>query len=318
MISRVADHCFWLGRYLERAESIARTLNVTRDLALDGGFEPHQCWRPLLIVCGEEPIFLERFGASKIADGEIVQEFMSWDQQNPDSLLRIVSAARENAKAIRDLLPMEVWEICNELFLWLTNGARTTFLEERYEFYRTVRHQVQLMLGLMRGAMIHDTPLDFIWLGLMIERLGQTARMLDMHHYIFRSLTPAQTHQEVETAIWLSLMRACSAHESFLRQFQGRVSAQTAATFLFLESRFPRSVRYCTHVSYERLCDIRSPSERDLPGHRALECLHELDEWIAQVHPSQMKTPEIHDLLTHVVNEATTASNLIQREFLGG
>ena len=319
MISRVADHCFWFGRYIERAESVARALNVTRELALDGDFKPRQCWQPLLIVCGEEPAFNRRFGASMAADGETVQEYMAWDEQNMNSLRRIVGAARENARAMRDLIPLEVWETCNELYLWLaSDSARGAFVGERHEFYRMIRHQGQLMLGLMRGAMLHDTPLDFIWLGVMLERLGQTARMLDMHHHLFRSLTPAQAHQEIETALWLSLMRACSAHEPFLRHNQGRVTAEAAATFLILESRFPRSVRYCAHVSYERLCDIRSPSERDLPGQRSLERLQVLDEWIAQISPARLATAEIHAILTHVVDEVSAASNLIQKEFLGG
>ncbi len=319
MISRVADHCFWFGRYLERSESVARALNVTRELALDGDFKPRQCWQPLLIVCGEEPAFNKRFGASMAADGDTVQEYMTWDEQNLSALHHTVRAARENARASRDLLPHEVWEISNELYLWLGSGiAREEFNGERHEFYRTIRHRVQLMLGMMRGAMLHDAPLDFIWLGVMLERLGQTARMLDMHHHLFRSLTPAQVHQEVETALWLSLMRACSAHEPFLRRHQGRVTAEAAAAFLILESRFPRSVRYCAHVSYERLCDIRSPSERDLPGQRSLERLLSLDEHLAQVTPTQLASAEIHTILTHVVDEVAAASNLIQQEFLGG
>jgi uncharacterized alpha-E superfamily protein len=319
LISRVADHCFWFGRYLERSESTARALNVTRELALDGDFQPRQCWQPLLIVCGEEPAFNRRFGATMAADGETVQEYMAWDDLNLNSLRHTVGAARENARAMRDLLPLEVWGICNELYLWLgSDAARGAFAGERHEFYRTIRHQCQLMLGLMRGAMLHDAPLDFIWLGVMLERLGQTARMLDMHHHFLRSLTPAQAHQEVETALWLSLMRACSAHETFLRRFQGRVTAEAAAAFLILESRFPRSVRYCAHESYRRLCDIRLPSEHNLPGQRSIERLHNLDERLTHVSPAELATSAIHALLTHVVDEVASASNLIQQEFLGG
>jgi uncharacterized alpha-E superfamily protein len=315
----VADHCFWFGRYIERSESTARALNVTRELALDGDFKPRQCWQPLLIVCGEEASFNRRFGATMAADGDTVQEYMTWDEQNHNALRRTVGAARENARAMRDLLPLEVWETCNELYLWLgSDGARNDFSGERHEFYRTIRHQSQLMLGLMRGAMLHDTPLDFIWLGVMLERLGQTARMLDMHHHLFRSLTPAQAHPEVETALWLSLMRACSAHEPFLRRHQGQVTAEAAASFLVRESRFPRSIRYCAHVSYDRLCDIRAPSERDLPGQRSLERMQALDEWLGQLPPSQLAAGAIHDVLTRVVDEVAAISGLIGQEFLGG
>ena len=318
MIARVAAHCFWFGRYLERTESAARALTTTRDLALDGGLRPDQCWRPLLIVTGEEAAFMARFGQSALADGDTLQEFMAWDDRNANAITSTVAAARDNARSIRELLPVEIWEISNELYLWLhSDEARAQFDGQRHEFYRSIRHRVQLTLGLMRGAMLHDLPLDFIWLGVMLERLGQTARMLDMHHHVLRSLTPAQAHAEVETALWLSLMRACSAYEPFLRRHQGRVTAGAAAAFLVLESRFPRSVRYCAHVSADRLTDIRPPGAHDLPGARSIERMQSLDEWLAQLTPGQIDHQGIHAVLTHVVNEASAVGDLIGREFLG-
>lgn len=319
MISRVAAHCFWFGRYLERAESVARAMTATDHLTLDGTLRPRQCWQPLLIVCGEDGSFNRRFGADMSDDGDVVQEYMTWDEQNPNSLRCIVDAARENARSIREVLPLEVWESCNELYLWLGGDVvRAEFAGGRFDFYRKIRRQTQLMLGLMRGSMLHDMPLDFLWLGVMLERLGQTARLLDMHHHLSQSLTPAQAHSEIETALWLSLMQACSAYEPFLRRFQGRVTAEAAASFLILESRFPRSIRYCAHVCYDRLCDIRSPTERDLPGQLSLDRMQALDEWVAQLRPAQLDAGSVHSLLTHVVNEAAAVGELISREFLGG
>ncbi|RYE93092.1 MAG: alpha-E domain-containing protein [Myxococcales bacterium] len=318
MIARVASHCFWFGRYLERIESTARSLTVTRDLVLDGDFRPGQCWLPMLIVGGEEAAFIGHFGPNAVADGDTVQEYMAWDDRNLNSLRHLVALARDNARSIRDVLPLEIWEISNELFLWLNSDeARGQFDGHRHEFYRTIRMRVQLTLGLMRGSMLHDLPLDFIWLGVMLERLGQTARMLDMHHHLLRSLSPSQVHAEIETALWLSLMRACSAYEPFLRRHQGRVTAAAAAAFLVLESRFPRSVRYCAHVSYDRLADIRPPDARGLPGARSIERMQALDEWLGHLTPVQLDRQGIHDVLTHVVNEVSAVGDLIAREFLG-
>jgi len=186
MISRVADHCFWFGRYLERAESTARLLQTSANLALDGDLPPLQVWQPVVITAGEEAAFLERRGAAALADGEAVQEHLALDREVAASLTRSVQAARENARSIREVVSLEVWESINELHLWLQSGqAREEFDEHRYGFYRRVRSEAQLALGLLRGTMLHDTPLHFIWLGVIIERTGQTARILDVHHHAF-------------------------------------------------------------------------------------------------------------------------------------
>src|SRR6516165_7500963 len=123
MISRVAAHCFWMGRYVERTENAARVLSPTHGLALDGELPAPQCWLPVLIVAGEQPAFTERFGAAAAGEENVVQEYMTWDEKNLSSLVRSVSAARENARSIRDLLSIEVWEATNEVFLWLCSEA---------------------------------------------------------------------------------------------------------------------------------------------------------------------------------------------------
>ena len=107
MISRVADHCFWFGRYLERAESTARVLAVTTTLALDAELAPRQLWLPLVIVSGEEERFRERFGEDAQGDGEIVQRYVAWDEENGASLLRSIGGARWNARQIREVVSLE-------------------------------------------------------------------------------------------------------------------------------------------------------------------------------------------------------------------
>src|SRR5437763_13521270 len=117
MISRVADHCFWFGRYVERSESTARMLAATASLALDAEVPAAQLWRSALVVSGEEPAFRGEL------DGESAQRFMVWDDTNEVSLLRSINGARLNARSIREVLSLEAWEAVNELHLWMRDPA---------------------------------------------------------------------------------------------------------------------------------------------------------------------------------------------------
>lgn len=314
MISRVADHCFWFGRYIERTESTARVLAVTRALALDGELSARQAWAPVVIVSGQDAEFRREYGEEAHGDGELVQRYLARDLDNPVSIVRSVAAARENARSIREVIAQEVWEVINELHLWLGSGAADgDYAGHRHGFYRRVRNSSQLLLGLLRSTMLHDTPLDFIWLGMLLERTGQTARLLDVHHH---ALTQLSTHQVIETALWLSLLRACSGFEPFMKRYQGRVADGAVASFLILEHRFPRSIRYCVRAAYERLCAIRPPPDAHLPGGRSLESLHALDAWVDALTPQDL-SGGIHPVLTHVVDEVTSVCDKIGTELLG-
>lgn len=315
MISRLANHCFWLGRYVERAESAARVLSVTLHLALDAELSPRSCWLPVLIVCGEQGPFLRRRGEAAAADGEAVQGYMTWDEDNLASIRRSVGFARDNARAVRDLISREVWETLNELHLWLgSDAARATYQEHRDGFYQQVRRATQLTLGLVRSTMLHDTPLDFIWLGVLLERASQTARLLDVHHYALRAL---EAHQVVETSLWLSLLRALAGFEPFMKRHQGRVSGDAVASFLIGEPRFPRSLRYCIRSAYERLCAIRPPEAAALPGEAVLRRLRALDAHLSGLGDAALPPEAVHGLLVRVIEETAAICTGVEEELLG-
>ncbi|MET0286078.1 MAG: alpha-E domain-containing protein, partial [Polyangiales bacterium] len=177
MISRVADYCFWFGRYIDRAESSARLLQATRSLVFDADIPVTHCWQPLVIVSGEEAPFVERHGRDALGNGELVQEYMTWSRENLVSLNSSVRAARDCARSIRDQLSLELWEEINELYLFLgRESTETLYWENREEFYRHVRRTTQLILGLVRSTMLHGEPMRFLWMGVMMERTAQTAR----------------------------------------------------------------------------------------------------------------------------------------------
>ena len=328
MISRVADHCFWFGRYVERAESTARMLAQAASFALDAELPPAQVWRPIVVVSGEEDTF-----GSADADGESVQRFMVWDERNGVSLARTIYAARDNARSIREVLSSEVFEAINELHLWSTSdAAQAQYAHQREAFYHQVRRSTQLALGLLRSTMLHDEPLDFIWLGMLLERVSQTARMLDVHHHAFTHLFDHGTKHEpgmkpgglspagevVETALWLSLLRALSGSEAYLKRANGRVGPESVARFLISEIQFPRSIAYCVHSAHDRLCDIRPPERHELPGGMALERLRVLDAWVDARKSEPLAGAAVHDLLTHVVDEVHAICQTLGKELLGG
>lgn len=321
MISRVADHCFWFGRYIERAEATARMLAASVSLALDAELPPPQVWRPVLVVSGEEPRFLTRIANDDDehpawGHGEAVQRFMVWEENSGVSLARSIQGMRWNARSIREVLSHEAWETVNELHLWMQgDAARAIYAQERDAFYQHVRRSTQLTLGLLRSTMLHDEPLDFVWLGVLLERVSQTARMLDVHHYAFTQMS--RRHEVVETALWLSLLRALSGSEAYLKRAAGRVSSEGVARFLVSEPAFPRSIAYCVHSAYSRLCDIRPPESHDLPGGVALERLRVLDTWVAARRSEPLAGTGVHDVLTHVVDEVHEICETIGRELLG-
>lgn len=315
MIARIAEHCFWLGRFLERAESTARVLQMTEQLALDAELPPEQVWVSALAIFGERGAFAAKHGEKKEADGEAVQDFLTWDEENLSSLVNTLLAARNNARTIREVVSRECWEVTNELYLWLVSDAgRAEYEHSRFGFYQHVRRMVQLCLGLFRSTMLHDTPLDFIWLGMLLERVSQTARLLDVHHHVFTRASPE--HPVLETALWLSLLRACSGFEPFMKINSGKVTGDAVAAFLLFESRFPRSVRYCVQSAHRYLRQLCPPGSQGLPGQESLARITPLLERLSAESLSA-SGDTVHGLLTHVVQETAALCDLLSWEYFG-
>ncbi len=317
MISRVAENCFWLGRYLERTEATARLLNVTRHLSMDAELEPRQCWLPVVIVIGEQPRIIDRTTEHPIGytSGEQVERFMTWDDNNSSSIHQSVAALRENARTIREVISLEMWEAINELYLWLNSEhARSEYMHERAVFYRRIRDRCQLTAGLMRSTMLHDLPLNFIWLGMLLERGSQTARVVDVHHHAFT--LHERSEDAVEAALWLSLLRACSGMEPFMKRHHGNVTGEAVATFLTFEGSFPKSIAYSVREARHRLEVIRPPLEVDLPGARSAQRLTSLDTWITS-QATRAEDRGVHDQLTYVVDELAAICDLVGEELFG-
>jgi uncharacterized alpha-E superfamily protein len=244
VISRVAEHCFWLHRYIERAENTARLLQVNFAFVMDARVPEHEQWWPVLRALGEEQQFSDTGSPTRVT-AQGVQDFVIWDSGNPDALVNSVRQARANAHAIRETISLEMWEAVNTLWLWLSGDeARRLYDDDRYAFYEAMKHGCQRFHGLLYTTVSYDQPFDFMRLGALMERADQTIRMLDAA--FLRAGTGAAGS---DTPLWLATLRSCSAMESYFKRAQVPVSGRRVGEFLLFDLAFPRAVAHCLQRS---------------------------------------------------------------------
>ncbi len=280
---------------------------------MDGELPAEELWPSALVVCGERPAFVKSVGAARMTDGDEVQRYMAWDASNLASIAASVGAARENARSIRDVVSLELWETVNGLYLWVQDPAtRSAFEHDRFAFYPRIIDTVQLGHGVLRSTMLHDTPLDFILVGTLLERAGQMARTLDVHHHALAHV--AEKRDGYESALWLSLLKTCSGLDPFMRLYQGRFGNDNVPAFLVLEPRFPRSIVHCLENARSRLLRMRPPSG---PQWGTLERLEALIDRVQTSTRLAVGQGTLHELFTRVVEQTALVCEDLGHEMLG-
>ncbi len=242
MLSRVADSLYWMIRYLERAENIARFIEVSWQLALDESQEETRQWRALIDVSGDNDAFLERYPDYA---KQHVMSFLLFDEENTSSILSCLRAARENARHVREIISMELWEQINDFYHLVEGKARRRkwVYENPGVFCEAVRLKGMLLHGINTDTMVHAEGWHFCRLGRFLERADKTSRILDVKYF---TLLPHLCY--IGTAYddnqWAALLRATGALNAY-RQLRGRVYPSTVADFLIFDRTFPRSIRFC-------------------------------------------------------------------------
>lgn len=310
LISRVAESCFWLTRYLERAENVARLLRVNRALVLD--LEIDLAWMPLIVVVGEK----ERFEALfDVADEVTVQDYLTWDERNPVSIVSSIRWMRENARTIREVISLETWQCANRFWTWLqSEAARTLYEDDVEEFYNRVTSLAVEMQGWTINTMMHDEPLHFTSLGRLLERAGQTARTLDVKYHMLGATDPTRLETPLEAAEWVALLRSCSAVEPFFKKRNELPSGAAVAEFLLFDEGFPRSVRHCVAASLGELRRIRQRLPEGI-GDRSIERLLELDDRLSTRVIREVLEDGIHEELTFIVEAVAEVCNSVHFDY---
>lgn len=240
LLSRVADSVYWMGRYIERAENVARFIDVNQNLMLDLPRGFGEQWQPIVDTTGDRAAFLEQY--EEATQSNVVQ-FLAFDSRNPNSISSCVLAARENARSVRETISSEMWEQINSLYLLVAGESRKPLAERMPEFCRQVRMACHLFQGIQHSTMSHNEAWHFIRLGTSLERADKTTRILDVKYFILLpSVSDVGTpYDDIQ---WGAVLKSVSGFEMYRKCF-GRILPERVVEFLLLDDEFPRAVRYC-------------------------------------------------------------------------
>jgi uncharacterized alpha-E superfamily protein len=326
MLSRVADALFWMSRYLERAEHVARLLDVCFHLELDlhgvmaGPHELH--WTTLAAILQQSVPAAGRPGPSgRVAQPQAaVSHWLTFDLENPDSIMACVGRARANARSIRGTINAEVWKELNKLYWQLCDPAFSAQARESpHEFYRAVECGSHLVQGVCDATLTHDEGWQFIQLGKFLERADKTLRILDVQYHLLHELNnPAEL--SLSNLLWAGVLRSCHAYEAYQKLYVGRVDPERVVGFLLLHPHFPRSVRYALEAAAQALAAIEGSAPAGGPGSGGLLSRADriLGRVLAELRFAQLDEilqDSLHQFLNDVQERCGRASRAIQEQY---
>lgn len=248
MLSRVADALYWMSRYMERAENVARFISVNLNLLLDAPGTTDEQWSPLVVTTGDKQPFEEQYGE---ATRENVLHFLTFDKDNPNSILSCLTLARTNARSVREIISSEMWEHINRTYLLVKDSQLNPELEQLVEFHEHIRQSGQHFIGVTDSTMTHNEGWHFCRLARLIERADKTSRILDTKYYMLLP-TPDAVGTTLDEVQWSALLRSASALQMY-RQRHGRITPMNVVEFLVLDRQFPRAILHCLTKANESL-----------------------------------------------------------------
>ncbi len=251
MLSRVANSIYWMGRYLERADNVARFVDVNFHLMLDLSLdEASTQWYPIIATSGDDENFTKRY---KTADEKSVVKFLTFDDKNPNSILQSIFRARENARTVREVIPVEMWEKINELYHLTQAHSRKRSVYDLQDYYKAVRQAGHQFTGLMENTMSRQQGWQFAHLGQMLERADKTARLLDVKYFLL--LPRGEVDSHYDAVQWGAVLKSVDALEMYRQQFH-TINYKDVTHFLLFSKAFPRSVLFCLDAAEDALKTI--------------------------------------------------------------
>ena len=254
MLSRVADSLFWLGRYMERAENYSRFIDVNFNLSIDLPPGITEQWDPLISATGDKAHYISLFGDTVDRENAIL--FLAFDQRNLNSILSTVSHARENARAVRENIPREIWEVLNDLYHFLQQAAKKKVWkkDDPKDLFKKIKYQLQLINGIATDTVPRTQGWYFSKLGQYLERADKTSRILDVKYHI---LLPSLDHvgSPLDFLHWSALLKSVSGFNAY-RKMYGMITPKSVVEYLVLNRYFPRSILFCLMSAEECLHEI--------------------------------------------------------------
>jgi uncharacterized alpha-E superfamily protein len=287
MLSRSAERLYWLARYLERTENMARLVSVTMHLIYDLPYGSEVGWHTLLTICGAEAGFKKQF---KVANEQNITRFLLAEANNPSSLLSSLSFARENIRTSRELMPDEAWEQVNEMYLYASKNLDSLSNRRgRVVFLQAIMRGCQRFTGFMSGAMSRNDSHRFICLGRNLERADMTTRIMDFGTVLLAE-NRSSILREHESILWINVLKSLNASLMYRKQVRQRIQGKDVLEFLLKNPDFPSSVRYClTEISH---CMSQLPNCSTL-----MNQIENLEHQLSTVKMANTTALELHEIL---------------------
>lgn len=314
MLSRTADHLFWMSRYTERAENTARMLNVSYETSLlpQSADAAQEGWEGLLSISELIPAYTARHGR---ITPENVLEFMVRDGNNPSSIYSCLRAARENARAVRGTLTTELWEIQNQTWLELHRQLEgDAFERDPGQFFEWVKYRSNLSRGVTLGTMLQDEAFHFLRIGTFLERADNTARLLDVKFHSAESGSfgrVAERHPEADFYHWSAILRSLSAFEVYRKAYRDVITPGRVADLMILRRDMPRSLHACLREVVDNLTVVANE--------QSAETLRRAGRLLADLQYGRIDeilATGLHAFLTQFLDRVNEVGGGISRDFL--
>jgi uncharacterized alpha-E superfamily protein len=309
MLSRTAENLYWMGRYMERAENMARILDVSQRLAVQGSLAARKSeWGAVLAILYCEEFYEETHGA---VTEEGVIDFITLDRNNPSSIWSCIRAARENARALRATISVEMWESLNTTWLAIRDmDAENLNHRGLRDFCEWVKERSHLFRGVAHGTMLHNDSFAFTRLGTFLERADNTARLLDTKYHVLAEGSadqdPAASYYE-----WGAVLRSVGAFRAYHQMYHDVITPARVAELLVMRPEMPRSLRFCFDKVTENLEAVAQGRE--------LECERMSGEFGARLRYGRMERilgEGLHAFLKEVLDRIADVSGQISRDFM--
>jgi uncharacterized alpha-E superfamily protein len=308
MLSRTADHLYWMARYTERAENLARMLDVNSRMSLlpQGEEVVERGWGATLTIIGLMDAFKQRYDT--VTSSNAIT-FMAFDRDNPLSIYSCLRAARENARAVRGTLTSEIWETLNATWLEM-RGSHASTDTELGSFFEWVKYRSHVARGVIQGTMLCDEAWHFTWLGTYLERADSTARILDVKYHL---LLPRgeQVGGSTDYYQWSALLHSVSAFEIYRRVYRDLITPRRVAELLVLRDDMPRSLRRCMSQVHTHLQSVRNS--------QSAETERRAGELEASLHFGRIENVfemGLHEYLVRFLGRVRDLGDRVSRDFL--
>jgi uncharacterized alpha-E superfamily protein len=310
MLSRVADSIYWMNRYVERAENLARFVDVTHHMSLDLPAGSGQQWGALVFASGDQQYFENHYGEPT---RENVMRFLSLDADYSGSILSCVRAARENARSVRESISSEMWEQLNQFYITVRDAEKLGLLESPNEFFQYVKDTSHLFVGITVTTFSQGEAWHFARLGRVLERADKTSRILDVKYF---TLLPSV--QDVGTPIddmqWSAVLRSVSGLEMYRRRHHG-ITPRRVVGFLVLDRLFPRAIMHCVDVA-NRSLHVISGSPEETFWNVAEKRLGQLRSKLAYSTVDEIIAHGLHEFLDSLQTQLNSVGDGIYNTFI--